>query len=364
MTKTFSFSIIPILFLTFWLESCTTANTSENETTSSVNTPTTTPSVNSSPTPKVFESESVTSNVSKETPVENLIPATPPSEKVQTIKVGKPDPFSTIPVTPILTKESPILSKEQPILTKDSPKESNNKIDESVEVSNDQVTQKRCTIKKEEFSLDTFEDPGTLGVTANGMIQLPTGPVAIITPPGGLAIHVKKGEVFNGILVKNIYTDGSILLEKNSRDFYISPGVDGGEENSAKNFSVGRLPGPEPYGMVRDLILNEVTFGEQELLIITKDEESKDTDFSTNATEKWQASVEGTVCNNSKKTTKVSSITLQIEDKNQTVLDSVVIPLGEASFILDPGYAGAFDREVILRRRLEGEIIIKLRDWG
>ncbi len=362
-------SILLLSYLAFTLAGCGLFQKSEESSEE--------PPVSESPKPseekpdKVFEDPKTTTSPLSFSASEGLIPSTAPSERQKTIKPGRDNPFAVIPIQPVIGQKTASNGVADP-----------EKLCQPKEVKEAATTVAQApgaAVPLSDVQLPPLLDPilpipnEARGVVVSGVLQLNGTPVAIVQAPNeNVARQVTVGaSLSNGqVRVKAINARSQkpyIVLEQYGLE--IPRGVGEPPEEPVEPPSptlpdgtpqpvTAAIPPPEPggYGTVKNLVLQQVDL----------------TDEDTS-----NPLVNGTLCNSGFDSLKVSTITLQIEEKGSNpikVISSMRVKLA-APYTLTPGNQAEFDgrvgeddnrqkSELGLRGRNKGDITIRLVDWS
>ncbi len=322
---------------------------------------------------EVFD-ETPTPSASQPPAAGGLIPSTPPSDRRREIKPGRNNPFAVIPVKPVIrekTAENNVGDPERLCML------------EEVKIPPTTVAQAPDTnTPVSDMGLPPLLDPilpvpnEARGVVVSGVMQLQGTPVAIVKAPNeNVARQVTVGaSLSNGqIIVKAINVAGdkpSIVLEQYGLEVTrgvgepaeepvepptpVAPNTDGTPQPTAGKPQIPAPAGPNGFGIVKNLILEQVELT------------GEDTPNPL---------INGILCNNGRKTVKVSTIILQIVEKETNkVINSMTVELA-ATYTLEPGVKAEFDgrvgandqsqkSELGLRGRNKEDVTITLTDWS
>ncbi len=323
---------------------------------------------------QVFEDPGVSPGTTQVSAADGLIPSTAPSERKKTIKPGRDNPFAVIPIQPVVRQKTASNGVAEP-----------EKLCQLEEVKQPATTVAQApgaAVPMSDVQLPPLLDPilpipnEARGVVVSGVLQLNGTPVAIVKAPNeNVARQVTVGaSLSNGqVTVKAINVSGQkpyIVLEQYGLEIPRGVGEppeepvepptptlpDGTPQPVAAAEPSISPPEPDGYGTVKNLVLQQVDL----------------TDEDTS-----NPLVNGTLCNSGFDTIKVSTITLQVEEKGSNpikVVSSMRVKLA-APYTLTPGNQAEFDgrvgeddnrqkSELGLRGRQKGDITIRLVDWS
>ncbi|WP_198649064.1 hypothetical protein [Cyanothece sp. BG0011] len=326
---------------------------------------------------EVFEEETSPPQVSA---TEGLIPSTPPSERRKNIQTGRDNPFSVIPIQPVIRRTSDQNGTAQ-----------NGMASNAVAANGMAPPEQLCTLEQKPVAT-VAQAPGTAtpvsdlgpapllepvlpipnearGVVVSGVMQLNGTPVAIVKAPNeNVARQVRVGgSLSNGqVRVKAINASSQrpyVVLEQYGLEIPrgigepaeepVDPPTPSAPQPVASDESSVQVPGPDGFGTVRNVTLLTLNIGEVPL-----GEGDSQTDVK----------VSGTICNKGFSPISVEEIKLQVEDKaTGAILDSFEVPLGRSgtSVTMGPGQKTLFDGSIPkLRGRQRGDVNIKLMDWS
>jgi hypothetical protein len=260
-----------------------------------------------------------------------LIPSVnPQTRQQQAIKRGgKNDPFGSVPVQPVINVPPPEIATDseardsRDVRGEQDVRDDSTKTvrDDRQEPYSDSQTSKSKYCHKQQDG-DPIQPVEAKAVLVSGVIDVEGEHLAIIkTPEYNYSYTVKEGSnIYGGqVLVKQIDTEAKspvVILEQYGRDVIRRIGEQPQEASTPPL-------GADGFGRVRNLVLLQV--------------ETQNVDSST------RPIVEGVFCNDNDMNIKVSSIDIQVEEKQtKEIISSLTVDLG-TSYLLQPGQKGIFD---------------------
>lgn len=324
---------------------------------------------------EVFEETTPTPTPPQVSATEGLIPSTTPSERRKNIQTGRDNPFSVIPIQPVVRQTT-----------------GSNGSTQNVAQNGVSQPEKLCTLEQRPIAT-VAQAPGTgtpvsdigpapllapvlpipneaRGVVVSGVMQLNGTPVAIVKAPNeNVARQVRVGgSLSNGqVKVKAINASSQrpyIVLEQYGLEIPrgvgepaeepVDPPTPGPSQAVASSGSAVQAPGPDGFGIIRDLMLQQVQLTGEDTA---------------------NPLINGTLCNDGNETLKVSTLTLQIAEKGTNkIINSMKVELA-ATYTLSPGTQAEFDgrvgandqsqkSELGLRGRNKEDVRITLTDWS
>ncbi len=302
-----------------------------------------------------------------------LIPSTTPNERRKNIKPGRNNPFAIIPVQPVIRQK-----------TADNGVSDPKKLCRIEDVKTPPTTVAQApetTPPNSDVDLPPLLDPvlpipnEARGVVVSGVMDLNGTPVAIVKAPNeNVARQVTVGaSLSNGqVTVKAINTGGTkpyIVLEQYGLEIPRGVGEPAEEpvdpptptaptaDDRTPQPTAPETPQPEPgpngFGTVKNLTLLTLNIDN---FVLGGDRRNQS---------RSRVRVSGVICNEGFSPIKVSSLSMQVEDKaTGEILDTFRVSLGFPSYTIGSGQKAEFDGSIPkLRGRKPGDVNIKLIDW-
>jgi hypothetical protein len=198
-------------------------------------------------------------------------------------------------------------------------------------------------------------------IEVSGIINLPNGKTVAIIKDSDQPVsqNVTQGSrLANGlVMVKSIDTSTQqVVLQQQGFERLVYRAVGQPVEKVSSTvipskIEVIKKPGPDGFGLVRNLMLDKVSLDEVNL-----EEAGSNTK---------NIRLFGTLCNDGKKMIEMNSVRIQVQDaQNNNILDSRWNSINSSSAQIPPGERIEFDFRVPkLRGRERGKVYIKMIDW-
>ena len=291
-----------------------------------------------------------------------LIPSINPQNRQAELTTGKSDPFAVTPVQPIINYPAPPTPPGKPTAPP------------QVLLNQDVSGQgSYCTRSFDPESTEYVKPEPTeaRSVLVSGILNLDGENVAIIkTGEYDYSYSVRAGSNLYGgqVFVKNINSrqpSPSVILEQYGEEIIRRlgepPETEVSQPGQDDGFTILQPKGPEVFGLINGLMLTKITL---------EQDSATNSNKSNSAQPALTARVVGTLCNDSTQVIQVKHLILQIEDSEGVVLDSQEVDLGRRNesgstlgFTLKPSQKAEFSATISLRKRLAGDIHVKLREW-